>query len=196
MKRIIAGLVFFLLASYTAAKPGGAYTLTGNERSISDIIKADMEKFPELYKGDSLSSYTTKFKRENNIGKRKLSAGDQLHFPETLTSLRAEKEAKAEGATRIKNATARKTKVKNFQHYAIPNTIRHPSSTAFSTLELWLIEVGERLVDANSRHRELKCLEKSSQLSDSPRSAHTTERVSSMAARALCPSACISVRKS
>ena len=54
----------------------------------TEIIKADMQKFPDLYKGENLKSYTSKFKKENKVGKRKLSPGDELRFPETLASIK------------------------------------------------------------------------------------------------------------
>lgn len=77
----------------TWAEPGGVYTLTGKEKGVAEIIKADMRQHPSLYKGESLNSYIKKFKQENKIGKRKLSPGDQLHFPDTLVSLKAKRTA-------------------------------------------------------------------------------------------------------
>ena len=76
-------------SSYT--EPGGTYTLTGNEKGVTEIVKADMAKYPDLYKGETLGSYVSKFKKENRIGKRKLSPGDQLTFPATQASLDANK---------------------------------------------------------------------------------------------------------
>ncbi len=90
-KTLTAGLVIVLSIINVWAEPGGTYTLTGKERGIAEIIKGDMEKHPDLYKGESLNSYVSKFKKENRIGKRKLSPGDQLQFPETSTSLQAKK---------------------------------------------------------------------------------------------------------
>lgn len=84
---IISALAGVILAASVLAKPGEAYTLTGKEKSIEDIIKADMEQHPALYEGESLKFYAAKFKNENNIGKRKLRPGDQLIFPETKASL-------------------------------------------------------------------------------------------------------------
>lgn len=72
----------------TWAEPGGSYILTGKEKSIGEIIQADMKKYPDLYQGESLSSYTSTFKKENRIGKRKLSPGDELTFPDTLASIK------------------------------------------------------------------------------------------------------------
>ncbi len=92
-KIIPIGLMIMFSASCAEAKPGGAYTLTGEEKGVSEIIIADMEEFPELYNGETLSGYVAKFKRENRIGKRKLSAGDKLRFPETLASIKARKSA-------------------------------------------------------------------------------------------------------
>ena len=95
----LTGLVVLLSVFYAEAKPGGIYTLTGDEKSIAEIIKADMEQFPELYKGETLNSYISKFKRENKIGKSKLSPGDQLRFPETLASIQAKKPKPEENAS-------------------------------------------------------------------------------------------------
>lgn len=80
------------------AEPGGTYTLTGNEKSLTEVIQADMQNHVELYKGESLSSYTKKFKKENQIGKRKLNPGDELVFPETMASLKAKKAGAAQSA--------------------------------------------------------------------------------------------------
>ena len=82
-----------LLAFYANAKPGETYTLTGAEKSVTGIIKADMEQYPELYKGESLNSYISKFKKENRIWKRKLSPGDQWRFPDTIASVKAKNSA-------------------------------------------------------------------------------------------------------
>ena len=92
MKKLIAGLVVLFSTFNILAEPGGTYTLTGNEKGLSEIIKADMEKYPNLYKGESLNSYISKFKKENQIGKRKLSPGDVLRFPETMASIKAKKQ--------------------------------------------------------------------------------------------------------
>jgi hypothetical protein len=70
------------------AEPGGSYTLTGTEKGIAEIVKADMEQYPELYKGETFNSYVLKFKAENKIGRRKFKPGDQLRFPETVASLK------------------------------------------------------------------------------------------------------------
>ena len=96
MKKILMGIniAFVLLIINTWAKPGGVYTLTGDEKSIAEIIKSDMKKHPNLYKGESLNSYISKFKEENRIEKKKLSPGDQLQFPETTASLKAKQSTK------------------------------------------------------------------------------------------------------
>ena len=81
-----------LLSTFNVcAKPGEIYTLTGEEKSILEIVKADMGHFPELYLGESLESYTKKFKTENRIGKRKLSPKDELQFPATQLSIKYSK---------------------------------------------------------------------------------------------------------
>lgn len=82
-KRMV-GLIVALSAHSVLAEPGGIYTLTGDEKGLSEIIRADMAQCPDLYKGESLNSYISKFKKENRIGKRRLSPGDELRFPETL----------------------------------------------------------------------------------------------------------------
>lgn len=74
------------------AEPGGSYTLTGEEKGIEEIIKADMAQYPILYEGVNTRSYLSKFKKKNKIGKSKFSPGDILYFPDTLASLRAKKE--------------------------------------------------------------------------------------------------------
>ncbi|MBN2163614.1 MAG: C39 family peptidase [Pontiellaceae bacterium] len=74
------------------AEPGGTYTLTGKEKGIEEIIKADMAQYPELYRGVNLRNYISSFKKKNNVGKRKFSPGEVLYFPETDASLSAKKE--------------------------------------------------------------------------------------------------------
>lgn len=98
MKKKILMAEFILSASLVSAwaEPGGTYTLTGEEKRVEEIIKADMTQHPALYKGESLKSYVEKFKKENKIGKRKLSPGDQLHFPDTPASLKAERSSAAQ----------------------------------------------------------------------------------------------------
>ncbi len=94
MKKIfLANLIIASSFSVSLAEPGGSYILTGNEKSIEQIIKADMEQHPDLYKGESLNSYVAKFKQYNKIGKRKLAPHDELLFPETKASLKAKEEA-------------------------------------------------------------------------------------------------------
>lgn len=93
--KLIAGLIVALSALSVLAEPGGIYTLTGDEKGLSEIIRADMAQFPDFYKGESLNSYISKFKKENRIGKRKLSPGDELRFPETLASLKLKSSVKA-----------------------------------------------------------------------------------------------------
>lgn len=94
-KILTTGLVIVVPIFNVWAEPGGTYTLTGKEKGIAEIIEADMAQYPELYQGESLNGYISRFKRENKIGKRKISPGDQLLFPETLASIKAKK-AKAE----------------------------------------------------------------------------------------------------
>ena len=89
INRIIAGLVILSSVFTAESKPGDVYTLTGQEKSIEEIVKADMENYPDLYKGESYTFYVPKFKRENNIGNRKLAIGDELIFPETKASIEA-----------------------------------------------------------------------------------------------------------
>lgn len=91
MKTLLACACLTLLTAGVFAKPGGTYTLTGEEKSIADIVKADMAKYPELYKGESFKRYLSKFKAENKIGRKKYKPGDQLLFPETSTSLKQKK---------------------------------------------------------------------------------------------------------
>ena len=93
MKRIllITEIVLSNVFCIAWAEPGGTYTLTGEERGIEEIIKADMAKYPDLYKGVSFRSYLADFKRKNKIGKRTFSPGDVLHFPETAALLSAKK---------------------------------------------------------------------------------------------------------
>jgi hypothetical protein len=93
MNRIIISVLALLITVQVAfPKPGETYTLTGKEKSIEEIVKADMQMFPELYKGESLKFYIVKFKNQNRIGKRKLKPGDQLTFPTTKASLEEEKD--------------------------------------------------------------------------------------------------------
>ncbi len=84
-------ITVFLSPVFAEAKPGETYILTGEEKGVAEIVKNDMEQYPDLYKGETLNSYISKFKRENKIGKRKLSPGDPLRFPETFASIKAKK---------------------------------------------------------------------------------------------------------
>ena len=91
-KKILIAECVFVASFFSAwAEPGGTYTLTGEEKGVEEIIKADMEQYPELYQGESLDGYISKFKKRNKIGKRTLSPGDQLYFPETMASRKAKK---------------------------------------------------------------------------------------------------------
>ena len=93
MKALSAVIAIVLALSRGLAEPGGTYILTGKEKSIEEIVKADMEQHPELYKGESIIFYTAKFKQENNLGKRKTAPGEELIFPETKASIKAKKAA-------------------------------------------------------------------------------------------------------
>ena len=94
MKRILLVTLIAAISIHTSfAEPGKSYILTGKEKSIEEIVQADMEKYPDLYKGESLKFYITKFKQNNNLGKRKLAPGDELFFPETKASIKAKKVA-------------------------------------------------------------------------------------------------------
>ena len=75
------------------AKPGESYTLTGKEKGIAEIVQGDVKQYPDFYRGENINSYISKFKRENKIGKRELSPGDQLLFPETLASIKKKNES-------------------------------------------------------------------------------------------------------
>ena len=90
--RLLASLVLVLSGFYAWGEPGGSYTLTGEEKGIEAIIKADMERFPELYEGVDPRSYLKEFKKKNRIGERKFAAGDILYFPDTPASLRVKNE--------------------------------------------------------------------------------------------------------
>ena len=104
-KILTAGLVVLFSTFNILAEPGGTYTLTGDEKGLSEIIKTDMALFPDLYKGESLNSYISKFKMENRIGKRKLSPGDVLRFPQTLASLKVKKDEAKQQAANVANGT-------------------------------------------------------------------------------------------
>lgn len=84
-----AASINILLLFGAWAEPGGCYTLKGQERGISEIIEADMEKYPDLYRGESIFDYIRKFKASNKIGQRTLKQGDKLFFPDTLASIKA-----------------------------------------------------------------------------------------------------------
>lgn len=87
LKSLFIGLLFAITASGLLAEPGGVYILTGNEKGIDEIVKEDMERYPELYKGERFSSYLSRFKAENKVGTSSLNPGDPLTFPHTLASL-------------------------------------------------------------------------------------------------------------
>jgi hypothetical protein len=89
MKARLANLLVVGAIYGSFAEPGGTYTLTGEEKGIAEIVKVDMAKFPELYKGETLKSYLSKFKSENKIGRKKYKPGDQLIFPHTMASLKS-----------------------------------------------------------------------------------------------------------
>ena len=102
MKKILIAEIVIASSLFSAwAEPGGTYTLTGEEKGIEEIIKADMAPYPALYKGVYLPSYLSEFKRKNKIGKRKFSPGDILYFPDTAAS-RKEKKDNAKGKELIK----------------------------------------------------------------------------------------------
>lgn len=86
-------LVLAVTTCLSLAEPGGSYILTGNEKSVDEIVKHDMEKYPDLYIGESFNFYVARFKKENEIGKRKLAPDDALTFPETRASIKAKKAA-------------------------------------------------------------------------------------------------------
>ena len=86
MKIQITGLAIALFICSAFAKPGGMYTLTGEEKGIDAIVKADMQQFPEYYKGETFRRYLAEFKKVNNIGKKQFKPGDQLRFPDTKAS--------------------------------------------------------------------------------------------------------------
>ena len=95
MKSIYPCIIVVLSVLSVLGKPGGTYVLTGNEKSIPEIIKADVEKYPDIYTGISLRDYLSEFKKINQIGLRKLTPGDALIFPETMASRKAEDEKNA-----------------------------------------------------------------------------------------------------
>lgn len=100
MKFIHLILLIFLSCLCIQGKPGGTYVLTGQEKSIADILKADFQKYPELYADEPLPEYMAEFKRLNQIGKRKLVTGEKLIFPETI-ALRKALETEAEAAAEL-----------------------------------------------------------------------------------------------
>ena len=48
-KKLLMELVLVALYLSAWAEPGGSYTLTGEEKGIEEIIKADMAQYPDLY---------------------------------------------------------------------------------------------------------------------------------------------------
>ncbi len=104
MKNIFTGLLLFSLGLSASAEPGGAYTLTGSEKSIFGIFQADMKAYPELYEGADVNACYKEFRRINDLnGGRKLKRGETLQFPHTAKS-RAQ--AAAEKAAAEKEARA------------------------------------------------------------------------------------------
>jgi signal peptidase I len=89
MKTIKISAVALLSVLCADARPGETYTLTGTEKSITEIIEVDMKTYPNLYTGVSLNNYVSEFKKKNKIGTRKLTPGDTLVFPETKPSIEA-----------------------------------------------------------------------------------------------------------
>jgi hypothetical protein len=151
---LMISILSIICAPFVSAIPGGTYVLTGNEKSIQEIISADMEQYPDLYKGESLSAYVDTFKRVNNIGQKKLTLGDNLVFPETAAS-RGLKEAKAaeEAAIKEHKLRARNEGVYQYQQELLPSWILRAGERAFSRFESGipqeLIRGATELVDAN-----------------------------------------------
>jgi len=84
MKSILSSLILFSFMLSVSAKPGGTYALTGKESSIFGIFQADMKAFPELYEGEDVNEYYSRFKAVNDLeGDRKLQLGEELKFPHT-----------------------------------------------------------------------------------------------------------------
>lgn len=97
MKARSASLLIVYTTCAAFAEPGGTYTLTGEEKGIEEIVKADMEQYPELYEGENFNSYLSRFKAENKIGYKEYKPGDQLQLPSTTASRRIKKEKAEQG---------------------------------------------------------------------------------------------------
>jgi len=90
MKSTVCVCALVVMAAFQlCAKPGETYILTGKERGVDEVVKADMQQYPESYTGETFSSYFRKFKSENKIGRKRYKPGDELFFPHTLISSKA-----------------------------------------------------------------------------------------------------------
>ena len=153
MKSIYPAL-FVLSVLSVLGKPGETYLLTGDEKSISGIIKADAEKYPDLYKEVSLKNYRAEFEKINQIGRRKLTPGDTLIFPKTPASQKAEDEKNAEQArAEEKKKNARRDGIYYYQHRFLPGMTHRTGERFFSDLESGifspLIKRAHALVDSD-----------------------------------------------
>ena len=100
MKTQTVFIILHVAALVSFAEPGASYTLTGDEKGIEEIVKADMAQYPALYEGETFERYVLKFKSENKIGRKKFKPGDPLQFPVTMASLKSRAAvSEPEGAT-------------------------------------------------------------------------------------------------
>jgi hypothetical protein len=106
MNLSLSGILVLSLLLSAAAEPGETYVLTGREKSIFSIYKADMKAYPELYKDEDINVYYSNFKTLNNLDGRKLKTGEELIFPHTKESEKIMAAAKAKAASTVKEAEA------------------------------------------------------------------------------------------
>lgn len=137
------------------SKPGEVYTLTGQEKSIDKIVEADMENYPELYKGETYRVYVLRFKRENKIGKRKLAIGDELVFPETKSSIKA----KAAARRRLligkwQSKENHKPRVSRIERVEVVTVIEFTDDGEYFREEEWISELAEEA--GQTKHTKTK----------------------------------------
>ena len=141
-----------LWASLARAIPGGTYVLTGNEKSVEEIVRADVEKYPDLYQEELLPDYLAEFRRVNKIGSRKLAPGDELVFPETAV-LRSIDQARAAEKTDKEETRlqARHEGIYQYQQEYLPTWMLNAGERVFSGFDSGipreLIRSAEELVD-------------------------------------------------
>ncbi len=121
MNLYLPSLFVLSLLLSAAAKPGETYVLTGREKSVFSIFRADMKAYPELYKDEDINVYYSNFKTLNNLDGRKLKTGEELIFPHTGKSKEILETEKAKSARKVKRAEEAATRAQWREAAAAPD---------------------------------------------------------------------------